>query len=135
MADTMYARKTRTRCVTGSATLNEVKAGKYVLPPFGGAYIITGGWMRAVGADCATATSVNINDDTPTTPIVGVAIAVGPLDNGVVVDFDAAANVTRTTYGDEFAYGRGLVIEDAGTALTGPTTIDYCIFYTRVSGS
>jgi hypothetical protein len=127
-------RKSRERCVTGNRTLNQVKAGSNILPPFGGTYIITGGWMRAVGGDCAGADTVNISDTTGT-PVVGVAIAVGPLDDGVVVDFDAATNVTRTTYGAAFAYGRGLQILDAGAgALSGPTTIDFCVKYMKVSG-
>jgi hypothetical protein len=131
----ILTRKSRERCVTGSRTLAQVKAGSYILPPFGGAYIITGGWLRAVGADCATATSVNIDDDTPTTQIVGVAVAVGPLDDGVVYDFDAAASVTRTTYGAEFKYGRGLqIIDRTKGTLTGPTTIDFCVKYMKVSG-
>jgi len=132
MANT--AKVSREYCVTGSRTIAQVKAGSYILPPFGGAYIIVGGWFRAVGADCATATSVNIDDDTPTTQIVGVAIAVGPLDDGLVVDFDAATNVTRTTYGSAFKYGRGLqIIDRTKNTLTGPTTIDFCVFYQKVS--
>ena len=131
---TTTARTSRELCVTGTRTLAEVKAGSYVLPPFGGAYIIVGGWMRAVGADCAGATSVNIDDDTVTTQIVGVAIAVAPLDNGVIVDFDAATNVTRTTYGSAFKYGRGLqIIDRTKGSLTGPDTIDFCVFFQKVS--
>jgi len=89
--------------------------------------------MRAVGADCATATSVNINDTTATN-VVGVAIAVAPLDDGVVIPFHNATNVTRTTFGLAFAYGKGLQIVDAtkGT-LTGPTTVDFCVKYMKLS--
>jgi hypothetical protein len=133
MANT--TRKSREQCVTGNRSLAQVKAGSYILPPFGGAYIITGGWFRAVGADCAGATSVNIDDDTPTTQIVGVAVAVGPLDDGVVVDFNAASNVTRTTYGAAFKYGRGLqIIDRTKGSLSGPTTVDFCVKYMKVSG-
>jgi len=131
----MATRKSRELCVTGSRTLAQVKAGSYILPPFGGAYIITGGWFRAVGADCAGATSVNIDDDTPTTQIVGVAVAVGPLDDGVIYPFDSATNVTRTTFGTEFKYGRGLqIIDRTKNSLTGPDTIDFCVKYMKVSG-
>ena len=89
--------------------------------------------MRAVGADCATATSVNISDTTAT-PVVGVACPVAPLDNGVVYDFDTAA-ATRTTYGVAFAYGKGVQIIDATkNTLTGPTTMDFCVRFMKESG-
>jgi hypothetical protein len=131
MANT--TRSSRELCVTGSRTLAEIKAGSYILPPFGGAYILVGGWLRAVGADCATATSVNINDDSGTA-VVGVACPTGPLDNGVVYDFDTAA-ATRTTYGSAFKYGKGLKLCDVtANTLTGPDTIDFCVFYMKVSG-
>ena len=80
-------------------------------------------------------TSVNINDDTAAGHVVGVAIAVGPLNDGDLVDFEAASDVTRTTFGAPFAAGRGLLIEDAGaSALTTCTSVDYCVFYQKVSG-
>lgn len=131
MANT--TRRSRIKCVTGNRTLNEVKAGSQILPGYAGAYIITGGWIRALGADCAGADSVNISD-TAGTPVVGVAVAVAPADDGVIVRFDASANVTRTTFGTALTFGKGLQILDAGAgALSGPTTIDFCVFYQTVN--
>lgn len=131
----MQTKRTRVRCVTGNATLNEVKAGKYILPPFGGSYVLMGGWLRALGGNAAAATSVNINDDTAAGHVVGVAIAVAALTENALADFDAASDTTRTTYGEPFAAGRGLLIEDAGaSALTTCTSVDYCVFYQKVSG-
>ena len=128
-------KRSRIKCVTGNASLTEVKAGKYVLPPFGGAYIIVGGWMRALGGAAAAATSVNINDDTAAGHVVGVAIAVAALTEDAIAEFDAAANTTRTTFGTAFKAGRGLLIEDAGaSALTTCTSVDYCVMYQTVSG-
>jgi len=121
------------KCITGNATLAEVKAGKIILPKFSGQYIIVGGWMRALAVNAAGADSINISDTTAT-PVVGVAIAVGALTAGALVDFDAAANVTRTTYGAAFAAGKGLQILDAGAgALSGCTSVDFCIKYTTVN--
>lgn len=127
--------RTRTRCVTGNATLTEVKAGKYVLPPFNGCYVVTGGWFRALGGDAGGATSVNLNDDTAAGHVVGVAVAVGPLNNGDLVDFEAASDVTRTTFGTAFQHGRGLLIEDVGaSALDTCTSVDYCVMYQKFIG-
>jgi hypothetical protein len=132
MANT--TRRSRIKCVTGSRTLAEVKAGSQILPGFAGSYIITGGWLRCVGGDAAGADSINISD-TAGTPVVGVAIAAGPLDDGVINRFDAAANTTRTTFGQSLTYGKGLQIVDAGAgALSGPTTVDFCVMYQTVSG-
>jgi hypothetical protein len=90
--------------------------------------------MRCLGGAAAAADSINISDTTGT-PVVGVAIAVAALTENAVVDFDAAANVTRTTYGDDFVYGKGLQICDAGaSALTTCTSVDYCVQYMTVSG-
>jgi len=119
--------------VTGNASLAQVKAGKIILEPNAGAYIIVGGWLRALGGAAAAADSINISDTTGT-PVVGVAIAVGALTENAVVEFDAAANVTRTTFGDDFDYGKGLQIIDAGAAdLTTCTSVDYCIHFMEVS--
>lgn len=131
MANT--TRRSRIKCVTGSRTLAQVKAGSQILPGFAGSYIIIGGWVRAVGGDCAGADSINISD-TADTPVVGVALAVGPLDDGVIQRFDAASNVTRTTFGQSLTFGKGLQILDAGaSALSGPDTVDFCVFYQTVS--
>lgn len=118
-------------CATGNLTLAQVKAGAVVLPPYSGHYTLVGGWFRAVGADCATATSVNVNDTTGTN-VVNVAYAVGPIDNGVLCDFDAASNVTRTTYGAANTHLKGIQIVDVtkGT-LTGPDSLDYCLFFQK----
>lgn len=132
MANTV--RRSRVKCVTGNRTLNQVKAGSQILPAFGGSYIITGGWIRCLGGDAAGADSINISDMADT-PVVGVAIAVGPADDGVIVRFDASSNVTRTTFGQSLTYGKGLQIVDAGaSALSGPTTVDFCVMYQTVSG-
>ena len=132
MANT--TKQSRIKCVTGSRTLAEVKAGSQILPGFAGSYIVVGGWLRSVGADCAGADSVNISD-TAGTPVVAVAVAVGPLDDGVINRLDAAANTTRTTFGTSLTYGKGLQILDAGAgALSGPTTVDFAVYYQTVSG-
>ena len=131
MANT--TRLSRERCVCGSATTAEVIAGKIIVPPDSSkAVIITGGWMRAAGS-AGTATSVDIKDTTGT-PVVGVAIAVAALTDGTMVDFDAAANVTWTTYGTAFAKGKGLQIKQttAGGNLSTTTAVDYVVKYILV---
>ena len=51
-------RRSRVKCITGNATLAEVKAGKIILPKFSGQYIICGGWMRALAVNAAGADTI-----------------------------------------------------------------------------
>ena len=131
MANT--TRISRERCVCGTATVAEVIAGKIILPPDSAkAVIVTGGWMRATGS-AGTATSVDIKDTT-TVPVVAVAIAVGALTDGAVVDFDTATNVTWTTYGVAHTKGKGLQIKQTTAAgnLSTTTAVDYVVKYILV---
>lgn len=131
MANT--TRLSRERCVCGTATTAEVIAGKLIVPPDSAkAVIVTGGWMRATGS-ADTATSVDIKDTTDT-PVVAVAIAVAALIDGAVVDFDAAANVTWTTYGVAHTKGKGLQIlqTTAAGGLGTTTAVDYVVRYILV---
>jgi hypothetical protein len=121
----------RVRCVTGNATTTEVNAGKIIVPPDASrAYIITGGWLRALGGNAGGATSVNISDTTGT-PVVGLAVAVGTLTQDAVVDFNLGANITKTTYGTAHTKGKGLQIIANGT-LTTATSVDYCVKYKTI---
>jgi hypothetical protein len=131
MANT--TRKSRVKCVTGNALTVEVNAGKIILPTTGNKYIIVGGWMRALGGNAATATGVNISDTTATTPVVGVAVARAALTQNTVVDFDAASDVTRTTYGIAHKEGKGLQIIKDGSDLATATSIDYCIKFMEIN--
>lgn len=129
-----YAKKSRIRCCTGNATATEVKANKLILPGFSGAYIIVGGWLRALGGNAATATTVNISS-TAGTPVVGVACTcTDGLAENRICTLDDPTYATCTTFGDNFVAGDGLMICDAGGALAGATSVDYCIEYMKVSG-
>lgn len=117
------------RCVMGNATTAEVNAGKTIVNADPSRSIaIVGGWMRALGGNAGTATSVDIKD-TAGTAVVGVACAVAGLTSGAVLDFGAASNVTRTTYGTALTAGKGLKIEKTGSNLATATSVDYCVYY------
>jgi hypothetical protein len=132
MANT--TRTSRVNVVTGNAIVAELVAGKIIVPPDASrAYIIVGGWMRALGGSAATATSVDIKD-TATVAVVGVAVGVAALTQDTVADFDAATNVVWTTYGTALTKGKGLKIMQ--TTAAGPlatcTSVDYCVKYMTV---
>ena len=123
----------RVRCVTGNILTAGVNTGTIVIPPDSSrSIIITGGWLRALGGNAATATTVNVSDTTGT-PVVNLAIAVGTLKEDAVVDFNLGANITKTTYGTANTKGKGIQIIKAGAgALATCTSIDYCIKYKTI---
>jgi hypothetical protein len=130
MAQKTFKSNRRMRCLRGSATLNEVKAGKVILGPEPGRTItVHDGWLRAIGGAAATATSVDISD-TADTPVVVFKMAVGGLTQNNVARIGLATHYSATTIGSPLTPGKGLRIDDAGGVLAGPTSIDYCIFYT-----
>lgn len=125
-------RKSRVRVVTGNATKAQANAGKIIVPPVQGrAYVVMGGWIRALGGKVNEATSVDICTKT-TTPIVNVAVLKAAALENAVVTFDAASNVTRTTYGNDNAAGNGLQILTVGTDESTCTSVDYCVRYLTV---
>ena len=125
-------RNSRVRVVTGNATKAQANAGKVIVPGAPGrAYVVMGGWVRALGGKVNEATSVDICSKT-TTPIVNVAVLKAVALENAVVTFDAAANVTRTTYGNDNAAGHALQILTVGTDESTCTSIDYCVRYLTV---
>jgi hypothetical protein len=116
--------------VQGNALTAEVNAGKIIVEPRKGKKIaVDGGFLRALGGNAQTATSVDITDTTGT-PVVAVAGAVAGLTNGAVLDFRAAANVTLTTkLGDPLTADKGLQIIKSGSDLATATSVDYVVFY------
>ena len=130
MAQLQFRSNRRMRCLRGAATLNEVKAGTVILSPEPGRTItIHDGWLRAIGGNAATATSVDISD-TADTPIVAFAMAVGGLTENAVARVGLATHYTGTTVGTPLTPGKGLQIYDTGSDLATLTHLDYCIFYT-----
>jgi hypothetical protein len=116
----------------GNATTAQVNAGLVIVPARRGRAIqIVGGHMTALGGNAATATSVDIKD-TAGTPIVGVACAVAGLTQNTQLDFDAAANVTRTTYRTPLTADKGLQILKTGSNLATATSVDYYVEYVYV---
>ena len=127
------SRRSRVRNVTGYATKAQANAGYIILPAaVSGAYAVVGGWFRANGNTTET-TTVNINDTTSTN-VVCVATAAAALGTTVVAPFDAAANVTRTTYGTALNPGKALQIITVGTDETTATGWDYSVDYVRIGG-
>ena len=130
MAQATFKSQRRMRCLRGAATLAEVKAGKVILRGEPGRTItVHDAWLRSIGGNAATATSVDISD-TADTPVICFAMAVGGLAEDVVARIGLATHYTGTTVGTPLTPGKGLRIDDAGGVLAGPTTVDYAIFYT-----
>jgi len=118
--------------VQGNATTAQVNAGKVIVDGRKGLKIqIVGGHMTALGGNAATATSVDLKD-TAGTAIVAVACAVGGLTQNAQLDFDAAANVTRTTYRTPLTVDKSLQILVTGSNLATATSVDYYAEYVYV---
>lgn len=115
--------------VQGNATTAQVNAGLNIVPPRAGkTIVVTGGSMKALGGNAATATSVDIKD-THSSPVVAVACAVAGLTENTRLSFDAAANVTLTTYDAPLTAGKGLQIKNTGSALATATSVDFVVKY------
>ncbi len=115
----------------GSLTLAQVKAGtKIVDGRQGMSIMVVGGQFISTGS-AAGATSVDVKD-TNGTPVVAVACGVAGLTSGTALDFDAAANVTLTTYRKALTVGCGLQIADTGSDLTTTTALEYYVEYVYV---
>jgi hypothetical protein len=118
--------------VQGNALRAEVTAGKVIAPARSGKSIqVVGGHMTAIGGAAQTATSVDLKD-TYGTPLVAVACGIAGLTQNTQLDFDAAANVTLTTYRKPLNVGKALQIKDTGSGLATATSIDYYVEYVYV---
>ena len=118
--------------VQGNATTAQVNAGKIIAEARKGKSIqVVGGHLTALGGNAATATSVDIKD-TAATAIVAVACAVAGLTQNTQLDFDAAANVTLTTYRKPLTVDKALKIEKTGSNLATATSVDYYVEYIYV---
>jgi hypothetical protein len=118
------------RCLHGNATLAEVKTGKVILGGEPGRTItVHDGWLRALGGNAGTATTVDISD-TAGTPVVVFKMARGGLTENAVARIGLATHYTGTTVGTPLTPGKGLRIDDAGAVLDTCTSVDYCLFYT-----
>jgi len=127
-----YTRNSRVRVATGNATIATANAGKVIVPGAPGrAYVVMGGWVRALGGKVNEATTVDICTKT-TTPIVNVAVAKAAMTENAVVSFGTATTVTRTTYGDDNVAGHALQLLTVGTDEATATSIDYCVRYMTV---
>ena len=120
--------------VQGNATTAEVNAGKIIAEGRENKKIcVVGGHLTALGGNAATATSVDIKDTG--TPTVAVACAVAGLTDGTQLDFDAAANVTRTTYRKPLAEDKSLQILKTGSNLATATSVDYYVEYVYIDAT
>lgn len=116
----------------GNATTAQVNAGLLIVEPRKGKQIqVVGGHMTALGGNAATATSVDLKD-TAGTPVVAVACGVAGLTSGTQLDFDAAANVTLTTYRKPLTVDKGLQILKTGSNLATATSVDYYVEYVYI---
>ena len=128
MAQVTFKSNRRMRCARGSLSLAQVKAATVIVGPEPGRRItVHDGWLRAIGGNAATATAVVVEDTAGTDAF---AMAVAGLAENVVARVGVATHYTGTTIGSPLGVGAGLRIDDSGTALAGPTSVDYCIFYT-----
>ncbi len=120
----------RVRCVEGQLTTSEVNTGTVVLPgKTQRTLTVTDFWMRAIGGNAETATSVDIVD-TNSSPVTAGKMAVGGLTQNTIARMGLATHSTNTNIGSPLTKGKGLKIGKTGGSLATCTAIDYCIFYT-----
>ncbi len=114
--------------VHGNATLADIKSGYIVADGVPNKQItVTGGYFKALGGAAGTATSVDVKD---TANVVAVACAIAQLTENTELQFTpGATGITWTTRGPLTA-GKGIKIDDTGSALDTLTSMDYQIFYT-----
>ena len=120
------------RVVQGQATTAQVNAGLVIVPATSGRTItVVDGWLRAIGGNAATATSVDI-ESTADTPTLAFKIAVGGLTQNAVARMGIATHGTQTGVGTALDEDEGLQITATGTLATA-TAVDYCVYYTVTS--
>ena len=125
MAATASTYYPKVPCAFGNATTAQVNAGKTIVKARPGKTIkVVDGWLRALGGNAATATSVQITDGTTT----AFKIAVGGLTENAVARVGLATHSTNTGVGTALTKGAGLQITATGTLATA-TSVDYCVFY------
>jgi hypothetical protein len=121
--------KSKVHTVYGSLTTAQVNAGTLIADGRTGKSIaVVGGCMTATGS-ADTATSVAVKD---TSDVVAVACGVAGLTNGAQLGFDAASNVTRTTYRTALTAGKGIKIDNTGSSLGTTTAVAYYVEYIYV---
>jgi hypothetical protein len=113
-------------CITGTATLDEINAGKVILSAVPNRQIRVVGCYLAVDDSFATLTDVRISD-TADTPVDAVTVVQSVLIDGATL-CDASMGLTFTALTKE----KGLQIRKTGDAGTGGTSITYRILYTLV---
>jgi hypothetical protein len=119
--------------VQGNALKAAINAGQVIVPGRANKCIqVVGGHLTARGGAVQTATSVDIADTTGT-PVVAVAGAAAGLTENAQLDFDAAANVTRTTYRTPLTVNEGLQIIKAGSDVATAVSVDYYVEYIFVN--
>lgn len=127
MAATNSTYYPKVRCAMGNATTAQVNATKTIVKAKAGKTIkVVDGWLRALGGNAATATSVDIEDTTATT--AAFKIAVGGLTENAVARVGLATHSTNTGIGTALPKGAGIQISATGTLATA-TSVDYCVFY------
>ena len=119
--------------VMGNASTAAVNAGKVIVQGRPGKCMeVVGGHITALGGAADTATSVDIKD-TAGTAVVAVACGVDGLTENAQLDFDADANVTRTTYRKPLTLGKSLQIEKTGEDVGTATSFDFYVEYVLVN--
>lgn len=118
----------KVRVAAGQLSTAAVNAGAQIVKPVAGHTItVVDGWLRAIGGNAETATSVDVKD-TAAAPATAFKIAVAGLTQNAVARVGLATHSTNTGVGSPLTKGKGLQIKADGTLQTA-TAIDYVIFY------
>ena len=128
----IVGRYPRIRCARGSLSNAEVNAGKIIVKAQSGRTLtVVGGWMRAIGGNAATTTSVDVKD-TKSTPVVAVACTVAGLTQNTILRFGTAttAEFNTATIGLTKNKGLQIVKTGAGDLGAGTSSVDYVVYYT-----
>ena len=112
----------KVRVAEGQATTAQVNAGLTIVNPIAGHTItVVDGWLRPIGGNAATATSVVLEDTAGTDAF---SIAVGGLTQNAVARVGLATHSTNTNVGTALGAGKGLQIKKVGSDLAGSTAVD-----------
>lgn len=116
------------RVAEGQLTTAEVNAGKQVIDAVAKrAITIVDAWVRAIGGNAGSNTSVDIQD-TVTGTKVSVFTRAGLTQNAVLRAGTATTGVSNNL-GVALGAGEGVKIINVGTAMDTATALDYVILY------
>lgn len=115
------------RVAEGQLTLTQVNAGAVIVNPVvKRAYTVVDAWVRAIGGNATSNTSIDLTDSV--TGTIAVSFARAQNTQGTVLRA-GATGATATHLGTALGTGEGIKIANVGTACSGMTHLDYVVLY------